>query len=118
MKRFAALFNALDASTATSAKVAALQRYFAEAPARDAAWAVYFLAGGRPRQLVPTATLVTLAQTAAGIPAWLFDECYQAVGDLAETVAHVLPGAPESAPLGLGAWVEDRLLPLRGSRRR
>lgn len=115
MKRFAALFNALDASTATSAKVEALQRYFAEAPARDAAWAVYFLAGGRPRQLVPTATLVTLAQAVAGIPAWLFDECYQAVGDLAETVAHVLPGAPESAPLGLGAWVEDRLLPLRGA---
>ena len=32
---------------------------------------------------------------AAGIADWLFDECYQAVGDLAETIALVLP--PPSA---------------------
>jgi hypothetical protein len=55
MRRFAALFDALDASTATGDKVAALLRYFADAPAPDAAWAVYFLAGGKPRQVVPTA---------------------------------------------------------------
>lgn len=116
MKRFAELFSALDASTSTAAKLEALQRYLAEAPARDAAWAVYFLAGGRPRQLVPTATLAGLAQAVAGIPPWLFDECYQAVGDLAETIAHVLPDAGEAAPTpGLAEWVEQRLLPLRGA---
>jgi hypothetical protein len=66
-------------------------RYFAAAPAADAAWAVYFLAGGKPRQAVPTALLRETACAAAGIDDWLFEECYQAVGDLAETIAHVLP---------------------------
>ena len=57
MRRFAALYAELDASTATEAKLAALQRYLADAPPGDAAWALYFLAGGKPRQTVPTALL-------------------------------------------------------------
>lgn len=113
MKRFAQLFNELDASTATNAKVDALKRYFAQASDADAAWAVYFLSGGKPRQVVPTAVLRTLAQQRAGIAPWLFDECYQAVGDLAETIAHVLPVAPQLSDVGLAEWVEKRLLPLR-----
>ena len=114
MKRFAALYAELDATTSTNAKVEALQRYFEQAPARDAAWAVYFLAGGKPRQVVPTAHLALLACEVAGIAAWLFDECYQAVGDLAETIALVLPRESEPSDVGLAEWVEDRLLPLRG----
>ena len=115
MKAFARLFDELDASTATSAKVDALKRYFAVAAPADAAWAVYFLAGGKPRQVVPTAMLRTLACDRAGIEPWLFEECYQAVGDLAETIAHVLPAAPTISDVGLAVWVEDRLLPLRGA---
>ena len=114
MKAFAALYAALDASTATTDKVAALRRYFQTADAADAAWAVYFLAGGKPRQTVPTALLRATACREAGLPDWLFEECYQAVGDLAETIAHVLPPAEAPQPLGLAAWVEQRLLPLRG----
>lgn len=114
MKRFAALFAELDATTSTNAKVEALQRYFEQAPARDAAWAVYFLAGGKPRQVVPGAHLAVLACEAAGIAGWLFDECYQAVGDLAETIALVLPQGSEPTDVGLASWVEERLLPLRG----
>jgi DNA ligase-1 len=115
MKRFAALFAELDASTATSAKVEALQRYFAQADPSDAAWAVYFLCGGKPRQVVPTAQLRTLARGRAGIDEWLFEECYQAVGDLAETIALVLPAPQQVSDIGLAAWVEERLLPLRGA---
>ncbi|MBX3604280.1 MAG: ATP-dependent DNA ligase [Piscinibacter sp.] len=115
MKRFAALFAELDASTATTAKVAALQRYFAEAAPADAAWATYFLAGGKPRQVLPTAVLRVLACTRAGIADWLFEECYQAVGDLAETIALVLPPPARTVDLGLADWVEQRLLPLRGA---
>ncbi|HYD75905.1 ATP-dependent DNA ligase [Ramlibacter sp.] len=114
MKRFSQLFAELDATTSTNAKVDALQRYFAAAPAADAAWAVYFLAGGKPRQVMPMALLAQLACEEAGIAAWLFDECYQAVGDLAETIAHVLPDSGETSDVGLAEWVEDRLLPLRG----
>ena len=114
MKRFAQLFAELDRSTATLAKVDALKRYFASAAPRDAAWAVYFLAGGKPRQVVPNAVLWATACRRAGIDDWLFDACYQAVGDFAETVAHVLPPPGRTSGLGLAEWVEERLLPLRG----
>ena len=114
MRRFAALYQRLDASTATSEKVRALREHFAAAPAADAAWAVYFLAGGKPRQVVPTALLRALACRRAGIDDWLFEACYQAVGDLAETIAHVMPPAAVPSDHGLAHWVEDRLLPLRG----
>ena len=117
MQAFLALYEALDTSTATSDKVAALVRYFGQAPAADAAWAVYFLAGGKPRQSVPTAVLRRAACRQAGVDDWLFEECYQAVGDLAETIAHILPDARPSdacTALGLAGWIEDRLLPLRG----
>jgi DNA ligase-1 len=114
MKRFSRLFAELDSTTSTNAKVEALQRYFAVAPAEDAAWAVYFLSGGKPRQVVATARLRTLACEVAGISDWLFEECYQAVGDLAETIAHILPQDAEPSDVGLAEWVEQRLLPLRG----
>ncbi len=114
MRAFAALFAALDASTATSHKVEVMQRYFADAPAQDAAWAAYFLAGGKPRQAVPTAVLRRTACELAGIDDWLFDACYQAVGDLAETIAHVLPAADANDDTGLAVWVQERLAPLRG----
>ncbi|MEO7245962.1 MAG: cisplatin damage response ATP-dependent DNA ligase [Rubrivivax sp.] len=125
MRRFAQLYAELDASTGTGDKLAALGRYFADAPAADAAWAVYFLVGGKPRQVVPTALLRTLAGAAAGIDDWLFDACYQAVGDLAETIAHLWPDSAAPAAVdggatdpagddGLAAWVEQRVLPLRG----
>ena len=117
MRRFAALFTELDASTATTAKVEALKRYFAIADAADAAWAVYFLAGGKPRQVVPTGVLRALACARAGIDDWLFDACYQAVGDLAETIAHVLPPPSVRSDVGLAVWIEQRLLPLRDETR-
>mgnify|MGYP000907639632 CR=1 FL=1 len=114
MKRFARLFSDLDATTATQAKVDALVRYFAEAPPDDAAWAVYFLAGGKPRQVVKTAVMAREAAAAAGLAPWLFDECYQAVGDLAETIALVLPDGEAQGDMGLAQWMHERLLPLRG----
>jgi DNA ligase 1 len=143
MQRFAQLFSELDRSTATLDKVAALKRYFADALPADAAWATYFLAGGKPRQVVRTGALRALAREVAAIPEWLFEECYQAVGDLAETIALVLPlhdvasmqrsgiedigkqveeSIPPPAPLarplpgeevGLATWIERRLLPLK-----
>ena len=114
MKRFAALYAALDATTSTLGKLEALRAYFTEAPPRDAAWAVYFLAGGKPRQAVKTADLRRIAIAASGLDDWLFEECYQTVGDLAETIALVLPDAGGDDDTGLADWVETRLAPLRG----
>ena len=114
MDAFARLYAELDATTATRGKLAALARYFASADAADAGWATYFLAGGRPRQAVPSALLRTVAREASGLPAWLFDECLLAVGDFAETVAHVLPPPISATQTGLAQWMHERVLPLRG----
>jgi len=114
MKEFAALYARLDATTSSNAKLQAMQEYFAQVPAADAAWAVYFLAGGRPRQLVPTKVLRALVLQASQLPEWLFEESYQAVGDLAETIALLLPQSEHTSDAGLATWVEDHLLPLRG----
>ena len=114
MKAFADLYARLDATTSSNAKLAAMQFYFQQVPAADAAWAVYFLSGGRPRQLVPSRLLRETAMQAAALPEWLFEESYQAVGDLAETISLLLPEAPHSAGEGLAVWMQDKLLPLRG----
>src|SRR5471032_27308 len=114
MKAFAELYSRLDATTSSNAKLAAMRNYFASAPPADAAWAVYFLSGGRPRQLVPTRLLREQAITLSGLPEWLFEESYQAVGDLAETLSLLLPEVVHSSDNGLAIWMEDKLLPLRG----
>lgn len=114
MKAFAALYAELDATTSSNAKLAAMTAYFRSAPAEDAAWAAYFLAGGKPRQLVPARLLRQFGAQAAGIADWLFEESYQAVGDLAETIALLLPDEGPGDDAGLAVWMRERLLPLRG----
>jgi DNA ligase-1 len=114
MKAFAELYALLDATTSSNAKLAAMQHYFAHAAPEDAAWAVYFLSGGRPRQLVPTRLLREQAMVLSELPEWLFEESYQAVGDLAETLSLLLPQAEHSSDQGLASWMENNLLPLRG----
>ena len=114
MKAFADLYTKLDATTSSNAKLAALQSYFLAASPADAAWAVYFLSGGRPRQLVPTKLLRELTLSVSGLPPWLFEESYQAVGDLAETMALLLPKSPHTSDESLANWIENKLLPLRG----
>jgi DNA ligase-1 len=114
MREFARLYAELDATASTQAKVEALQRHLQGVALRDAAWAVYFLAGGKPRQRVPVSVLTAAACDEAGLAPWLFEESYQAVGDLAETISLVLPPGPDLSDLGLADWMEQRLLPLRG----
>jgi DNA ligase 1 len=114
MKEFARLYAALDETTATNEKIAALVEYFRSAPAADAAWAVHFLSGRRPKRLISSRNLRSWAAEAAAVPGWLFEESYHQVGDLAETITLLLPPAGESSELPLSHWIEQRLLRLRG----
>ncbi|HKP48980.1 MAG TPA: ATP-dependent DNA ligase [Gemmatimonadales bacterium] len=114
MRAFAKLFSAIDETNATSEKVTALVEYFRTAPPQDAAWAVHFLSGRRPKRLVGSRKLAAWASSEAGLPSWLFEESYQTVGDLAETITLILPDTGASSELPLSHWVEQRLLPLRG----
>jgi DNA ligase-1 len=125
MHTFAQLYATLDETTRTSVKIEALTRYFERSEPADAAWAIFFLIGRRVRQAVPLPTLRAWAVEAAGIPDWLFGECYDAVGDFAETVTLLLPEPDEwTADVDrsvlpfeglqpLHRWVEEVLLPLR-----
>ena len=113
MRAFTELYTRLDGTTRTTVKVRAMADYFAAAPPADAAWAVHFLSGNRPKRLLGVRKLATWACELADVPEWLFDECYGAVGDLAETIALLLPaGDGDERPLAF--WVEERLLTLRG----
>jgi len=116
MRRFGELFERLDRTTATNAKVAALAEHFARTPAADGAWAVYFLSGRRLKRLVGAARLRAWLVRESGLPEWLVEETHQHVGDLAETIALMLEQPGREAPdddRGLAAWVEDELLTLR-----
>jgi DNA ligase 1 len=117
VKAFAALYRRLDSATSTRAKQAAMVEFFAAAkgePARwaSAAWAVYFLSGGKPRQTAPTRLLWRLAVEGSGYPDWLCGECYGAVGDLAEMLSLLLPAGVTGEEVSLDAWMRERLLPL------
>ncbi|HEX8479207.1 MAG TPA: ATP-dependent DNA ligase, partial [Telluria sp.] len=90
-------------------------QYFAGASPENAAWAVYFLAGGKPRQAVPSKLLREFAIEYAMLDDWLFEESYQAVGDLAETIALVLPPPEHVSDVGLAVWMQERIGPLRGA---
>ena len=115
MREFARLYAELDETTATNRKLDALQNYFSTAAPENAAWAVYFLAGGKPRQAVPSKLLRQYAIEYAGLDEWLFDESYNAVGDLAETIAHILPPPSKQSDVGLAEWMQERIGPLRGA---
>jgi DNA ligase-1 len=115
MREFARLYAELDATTATRRKLDALRNYFEHAAPDNAAWAVYFLAGGKPRQVVPSKLQRQYAIEYSGLDDWLFDECYLAVGDFAETVALLLPPPRHASDVGLAIWMEQRIAPLRGA---
>lgn len=110
MLAFADLYTRLDGTTKTSRKLEALTDYFARAEPEDAAWAMYFLSGRRLKRLLPTRLLQSWGAAAAGVPGWLFDECWSAVGDLAETLALLLPPNENATPRRLHDYIENQLL--------
>lgn len=117
MKRFAELFEALDTTTSTNAKVDAMVAYFRAAEPADAAWATYVLIGRRPKRSVGAALLRRWLGEESGLPDWLVEDSYASVGDLAETIALLVRPDPAlergAPPLRLAAWFEERILPLR-----
>ncbi|MBD3662551.1 ATP-dependent DNA ligase [Sulfitobacter sp. TSTF-M16] len=105
MKRFAALFNAIDQSNKTTVKVEALAAYFSDANEDDKLWTIALFSGRRPKRAVTTTRLREWGAEAAGIPLWLFEEAYPIVGDLAETIALVLPANTTTSDLTLSHWI-------------
>jgi DNA ligase-1 len=93
MRQFADLVTTLGTSTKTNEKLDALSRYFATANDKDKVWVIAIFSGRRPKRAVNSTQLWTWCNELAGLPTWLFEECYHAVGDLGETIALLLPEA-------------------------
>src|SRR5574341_1036442 len=107
MQRFTGLYIEIDETTRTAEKVAALERYFREAPASDATWALFFLTGRKLKRLIPTSLLRDWVAEEGGFPAWLVEESYDAAGDLAETLALLLPDPTASTQAPFHQLVEE-----------
>ena len=93
MELFAELVTEISSSTKTNEKLEALINYFQVAPDKDKVWVIAIFSGRRPKRAVNTTQLLTWCIEVAGIPGWLFGESYHTVGDLAETIALLLPDA-------------------------
>jgi DNA ligase-1 len=115
MKLFTELYVELDQTNKTNEKVDAMTFYFNHAAKHDAAWALYFLSGRKPRQIVPNGSLRQWGLEMSGIPEWLYAESRDTVGDGAETIALLLPNTSAVDETPLHVLVEEQLLPLRGS---
>ena len=111
MKRLSRLFVALDSTTSTNARLDALAAYFSSTPPEDAVWAVFFLSGRRLQRLLPMKLLRRWSTEAAGLPEWMFAECYEHVGDLAETMA-LLGNRTQTSDWKLSGIVSERVTEL------
>ena len=91
LQKFAELILELNSSTKTNDKLDALSTYFSTATDKDKVWVIALFSGRRPKRAVNSTLLRMWCTEIINLPQWLFDECYHTVGDLAETIALLLP---------------------------
>ena len=107
MREFAALIQRIDSTNKTNEKVQALENYFNQAAADDKLWTIALLSHRRPKRPVNTTLLREWATELSGIPLWLFEESYHIVGDLAETIALILPSRGSSSKKSLSDYIQE-----------
>lgn len=116
MKRFSELYIALDSSNRKNDKLAALKRYFSTVSSADGAWAVFFLTGKRLKRPIKLKDFRAWAGEVCGQPYWMVEECYNHVGDLAETLALLLAEGKKTTNgenRSLHLLIENDIIPLR-----
>ena len=109
MKQFAQLIKTLDGTNKTNLKVQALSDYFSKANDKDKVWTIAILSHRRPPRPVNTTLLRTWAAELSNIPAWLFEESYHIVGDLAETIALVVPSSEKGSKKSLTTFLQEMI---------
>lgn len=107
MREFAELIRTIDGTNKTSLKVKALANYFKTAADKDKVWTIAILSHRRPPRPVNTRVMREWASEFSNIPLWLFEESYHIVGDLAETIALVLPRAEKSTEKDLYQFLQE-----------
>ncbi len=106
MKNFAELFRRLDRTTKINTKVDALADYFLQVDDADKLWTVALLSHRRPRRTVNSKLLRAWASELSGVDTWILEESYHVVGDLAETIALVLPPPENDYDHTLSYWID------------
>ena len=89
----------------TSEKVNALVHFFEGSSDEDNIWLIALFTGRRPKRTVKLNLLREWAAEYAGVPDWLFEESYAVVGDLAETIALLIPEEGADNPESLASWM-------------
>ncbi len=113
MRSFATLITKLGSSTKTNEKLASLTEYFTIAPDADKVWVIALFSGRRPKRLVSSVFLRAWCIEISAIPDWLFEESYHTVGDLAETIALLLPERAEEKENDKNlSWYINKLMEL------
>jgi DNA ligase-1 len=106
MKHFAALIDQVSSSTKTNDKLDAIVHYFEVARPEDKIWTLALFTGRRLKRTVNSTKMHEWCAELAQIPLWLFEECYQNVGDLSETIALILPDSDTKSDKSLSYWME------------
>jgi len=107
MKAFAQLFLSLDETNKTNEKVKVLKDYFIGVPDTDKMHMLALFTGRKPKRIINSTFTRTWAVEASNIPAWLFEESYHVVGDLAETMALLMPRNEHSSNKTLTEWIAE-----------
>ncbi len=107
MRDFAALFSSLDETNKTSVKVAILKEYFLTVDERDRIYTLALFTGRRPKRQISSTQVKRWAMELAQIPEWLFEESYQIVGDLSETIALLIPSSESGSDRRLSEWIQE-----------
>lgn len=110
MKRLAQALREMEISRSDSDRVASLLRYFSGTDTSDRCWAVHLLTRRGSKRIVSPQVLREWACAEAGIPQWLFDASREATGDLAETIAYLLPGGGRTEPVTLATVLSDPVM--------
>lgn len=95
------LFKEIENSNKTLDKLRALEEFFTVATDEDKLWVIALFTSRRPKKPVNTKQMRFWATELAGIPDWMFEECYGVVGDLSETISLIVTRDIEQAEISL-----------------
>ena len=107
MRAFAQLFLSLDETNKTNEKVRVLKDYFISVPDCDKMHMLALFTGRRPKRQINSSLMRKWAVEASSIPVWLFEESYQVVGDLAETMSLLMPQNNSGSNKTLTEWIAE-----------
>lgn len=113
--RFAALVKDISLTSKTNEKTSLLIDYLRESTDSEKLWLLALFTGKQPRRIASGTLLRTWCSEITNIPSWLVSECYSTVGDLAETIALLLPDAREAAPNVSLTSIVERIVELQGA---